>query len=303
MKKNDLIRRDNRIQKIIKGAAALVLSMALLAACSGAESGSADPATSEVVEDSSASEASTADEEALDIDDSVDAEEEDKETDAAEEEDAEVDSEEYEEDEAANPEEYIAAYSELAKQLSESGEADLFRPVYVDQDDIPELAAISSEGSWDKDQVFLYTYYDGEARLLVSDIGPGMEGHSVSFFPQCNMIMKTGAAAGEAYSFYCIGYGEAEEFMTFSSLVNFDEDDNEQISYMIDGEEASEEEFEEQLGELLATDDGIKLCEVDDMAMIQKTMSYKDGVYTEEEKGRADYFDYDELLDELEIYR
>lgn len=128
---------------------------------------------------------------------------------------------------------YAQLYLDHIKALYLAGTADQFALINVNDDRIPELVACSSEGSWEKDQVFLYTIYNDEVVLLISDIAPGMEGHSIAYYEGENLIVQSGAAMGERHIYYRMQEGQLELLTSFSSYV----------SCLIDEQEVSEEDY------------------------------------------------------------
>ena len=74
---------------------------------------------------------------------------------------------------------YVSLYLNQINEIYTSGTADQFALVNVDGDDIPELAAVSSEGSWDKDQIFLYKIFDKNNQRY--QLIPGFELHFLQF--------------------------------------------------------------------------------------------------------------------------
>ena len=97
---------------------------------------------------------------------------------------------------------YIDLYLDEAALLYDAGDADQFAMVDIDGNGVPELIAVSSEGSWEKDQIFLFTVYDDDLALLATDIAPGVEGHYVAFCEGDNVVEFSGAALGERHDYY-----------------------------------------------------------------------------------------------------
>ncbi|SEM28356.1 hypothetical protein SAMN04487770_13212 [Butyrivibrio sp. ob235] len=194
---------------------------------------------------------------------------------------------------------YKKAYQKVVDDLSSAGDADMFALVDVNDDDIPELAASSSEGSWDKDQVFLYTADAGKAVLLASDIGPGMEGHFIAYIEKGNVFIKSGAPTGEYYTFYVIGDNQPEEFFSAGHFQMLDDNDNEVETYMIDEEEVTKDEYDSQLNDALESGEFIMLAEPESLNMVKYNVSFKDGYMALEETEEIPYLPYDEISELL----
>lgn len=128
-------------------------------------------------------------------------------------------------------------YIDHIQKLFLSGTADQFALVNVNDDKIPELVACSSEGSWDKDQVFLYTIYNGEVVLLISDIAPGLEGHFIAYCEGENLVLQSGSVIGVQYVYYQMQEGQLELLTSFSSFFLDD------IHCIIDEQEVSETDY------------------------------------------------------------
>lgn len=185
----------------------------------------------------------------------------------------------------ANP--YLAKAAELSK----SGEADRFALIDVDGDDTPELAAVSSEGSWEKDQVFIFTLKDGDAVLLTSDVAPGMEGHRVGFFKGKNLIECSGAAAGERHDFYTIKDGKLEKLL---SLMSFDDPDKDfETVYLVDDKETDEDTYIKTAKDFLSSYGDMTVLDIE--AMSEATMDYSDGYENIEVKDTIPYVSSEEL--------
>ncbi len=194
---------------------------------------------------------------------------------------------------------YGDIYMSQIDELVSAGDADLFALVDVDGDDIPELAAISSEGSWDKDQVFLYTYDGEDAVLLASEIGPGMEGHAIGFFEKQNVFVQSGAGMGDAFMFFKIENAQPVQISSFSSFEMIDADDNEISVCTVDDADVTEEEYTKALTEALPTSELTVLASVDTTDMVKYEVSAEDGYLNYTEKEKIPYNSYDEIKEIL----
>lgn len=142
-----------------------------------------------------------------------------------------------EESEAGIDPAYAQLYLDYIKALYLAGTADQFALINVNDDKIPELVTCSSEGSWEKDQVFLYTIYNDEVVLLISDIAPGLDGCSIAYYEGENLVVQSGAATGERYIYYQMQDGKLELLTSFSSFYLDD------IHCSIDEQEVTEEDY------------------------------------------------------------
>ncbi len=190
---------------------------------------------------------------------------------------------------------YAQAYITAMDDMMAKGDADLFALIDVDGDDVPELACSSTEGSWEKESVFLYTADGTDAVLLASDIAPGMEGHFIGFFEGKNVFVTSGAAAGESYTFYKIENAKAVEITSLSYMEMGDE-----VICQKDGADITEEEYLEAINEnYVGNGDLTKLAAVDTKDMVVESASVSDGYLATEQAGTIPYLTYDELVELL----
>ena len=191
---------------------------------------------------------------------------------------------------------YAALYIEQIEALIEAGDADQFAFYDINADEIPELIAVSSEGSWDKDQIFLYTFYDDEIVLLLTDVAPGIDGHYIAFSGENNIIDCSGAALGERHDFYEITDGELNPILSIQYYDNLDtEDDTDDILYFVDEEETDEEGYLEA-EEKIVNDMGVMLMlNADEMTVISQ--SYENGYREFTEEDHIPYMSYEEIMD------
>ena len=190
-------------------------------------------------------------------------------------------------DDGTEPSPYLAR----AEELSKSGRADRFALIDVDGDDTPELAAVSSEGSWDKDQVFIYTVKDGDVILLTSDIAPGMEGHRVGFYKGLNLIECSGAASGERHDFYTVKDGKLEAVL---SLMSFDDPDRDfETVYLVDDKETDEDTFIKTAKDFLSSYKNMTVLDIE--AMSETTTDFSNGYENLAVNGTVPYMSLEEL--------
>lgn len=138
------------------------------------------------------------------------------------------------------PEEVKESYATLLRdhmnQYPEYSDTAVFQLIYVDDDDIPELA-IADQSSWGSG-VALYTYIDGHTQLLGEKLGSN---GTVYYKDRENIILsKINKDTGDAYE-YMIDNGVLIPLR--HSTLKMDSDGY--ISYTIDGEEVSTEEGKE----------------------------------------------------------
>ena len=192
--------------------------------------------------------------------------------------------------------EYIDLYLEKASELDKAGKADQFALIDIDGDGIKELAASSSEGSWDKDQVFLFTVKDEEIVLLTSDIATGMEGHYIGCFEGQNVIDCSGAAAGERHNYYEIKDGELNLLL---SLAYFDDPEKDyETVYFVDEKETDEDEYNKKGKKFFEKLEDMTVFETKEMK--EYTVKWADG-YTElTESDTVPYMSLEELQEAFE---
>ena len=192
--------------------------------------------------------------------------------------------------------EYIDLYLEKASELDKAGKADQFALIDIDGDGIKELAASSSEGAWDKDQVFLFTVKDDEIVLLTSDIATGMEGHYIGCFEGQNVIDCSGAAAGERHNYYEIKDGELNLLL---SLAYFDDPEKDyETVYFVDEKETDEDEYNKKGKKFFEKLEDMTVFETKEMK--EYTVKWADG-YTElTESDTVPYMSLEELQEAFE---
>lgn len=198
-------------------------------------------------------------------------------------------------DEAAATEgskEYAAIYLEKINELEADGSADRFALVDIDSDEIPELIASDSEGSFDHDNAFIFTFHDGKAELLASVIA-GVDGGNLDFSRGGNLIHVSGAAAGMRDVFYEIEDGKLKEvFSAEASSMNED------AKYSVNGEDVKEEEYYEQINAFVEAYNPMTRIAYDGLYEINYT--YADGYGSFEQGSSGKYSTLDEISKELE---
>ncbi len=195
---------------------------------------------------------------------------------------------------------FSSIYMKQADELNSTGQADLFSLVDVDGDNIPELAAISSEGAWDKDQVFLYTTDGSEIITLASDIAPGMEGHFIAFFEGKNIFVQSGASSGERFIFSKIEDSRPVEIMSVDSFEMVDENGNSKVICHINDKEVTEAEYITAIRDCIqSAGNMIKLAGTSGTEMSEESVNLDEGSFITNEVGKRAYSTYDEIKEEL----
>ena len=186
---------------------------------------------------------------------------------------------------------YVSLYLNQINEIYTSGTADQFALVNVDGDDIPELAAVSSEGSWDKDQIFLYKIFDNQIVLLASDIAPGMEGHSIAYYEGENVVVKTGAAAGFREEYYQINQEQLE--LIFSVTYDYIDED----LYKVNDQNVSEDEYYQTITNLISSLGPIITLGGTEMDV--ETVSCDNGYPEYIQQDTRSYMTYEEIISQL----
>ena len=186
------------------------------------------------------------------------------------------------------------AYAELylpeIEALHDAGKADRFAFVDVDGDDVPELAAVSSEGSWDKEQVFLYTVCDGKAVLLASDIAPGMEGHSIAFCPGENIVERSGALMGEKRDIFEIRDGALQPVLSLQR--NTDPVSGEDV-FFVDGTETDEAAYHDAEEAFVSGHDTMVMLDIEELSIV--SLRWADGYREMTAAGSVPYMTFEQV--------
>ncbi|MCR4891131.1 MAG: hypothetical protein K5989_02960 [Lachnospiraceae bacterium] len=186
---------------------------------------------------------------------------------------------------------YKQAYLDKANELDSAGDADQFALIFLDEDQVPELVAVSSKGAYDVDQVFIYTMAGDKSELLLSDVCPGLEGHQVSYYEGQGVIRRQGAAAGERYVYDTVDGGKLVPMLTLS-YVNIAEE-----KYFMDEEEISEDTFYEMMTDFESSYGDRVALELDSMKTI--SASFDNGIPTYTDGETKPYMSLEELKAEL----
>jgi len=189
---------------------------------------------------------------------------------------------------------YKALYLDKVKELSSEGLADSFALYHINDDNIPELIAADSNGSFDRDNAFIFSVFDGKVVQLASGIS-GVDGTSISFSETKNLIREASGMAGAREIFSEIKDGALSEVFR-AEMINTlqrDADDNEIFTYSVNGKETDEAAYYKELAGFVADYDPMMRIDFDGLKMI----TYKSGDgsgYFEETETEA-YLSLDEI--------
>ncbi len=181
-------------------------------------------------------------------------------------------------------------YRDQVKEMVSSGTADQFMLVYIDDDEIPELLASNSEGPLDKENAFIYTFYNDELVLLASVIS-GADGGSLSY-SENNMIRQTGSVAGMSDVYSKLADGKLEEELRAEMIdtLKTDSEGEEVYKYSVNGKDATEKEYNDSIDGLVKEYTPFISIDYDGLNVI----TYKDGAY--EQTQTRPYCSAEEML-------
>lgn len=194
--------------------------------------------------------------------------------------------------EEAGDKAYAALYLEKINELKAEGSADQFALEDIDSDEIPELIASDSEGSFDHDNAFIFTFHDGKVTLLASVIA-GVDGGDLDFAKGGNLIHVSGSAAGMRDVFSEIEDGKLKEVFS-AEASSMDED----AKYTVNGKEAKEAEYYEQINGFVEAYNPLTRIAYD--GLYEMTYTYADGYGSFEQGSAGKYSTLDEITKELQ---
>ena len=127
--------------------------------------------------------------------------------------------------------------------ITDSGDFEIprYQYAYIDEDEIPELIASDSVGSFDHENAFIFTVYNDEVVQLAAVIA-GVDGGNLDYSEGKNLIHISGAAAGMRDVFSKISDGKLEEVFT-AEATGMDED----TEYSVNGSTVKENEYYEEI--------------------------------------------------------
>lgn len=188
---------------------------------------------------------------------------------------------------------YREIYLELIDQLYSSDKADLFALVNIDGDEVPELAASSTDGSWEKDQEYLYMIYNEAPVLLISDIAPGLDGNGIGFFEGKNVIERRGTATGSSETFYEVNEGQLNPIFT---MQQYDLDGN---HYLINDVEVGADEFMTEAGSFFENIDTVIELGTSEMTVSKINPDFEFVYFGFDIVGTRPYITYSQIKNEL----
>ena len=225
---------------------------------------------------------------------------------AAEPEDTEEMAEPEDTGEMAEPEnvqEEVADYAtnylgEIDKLVSE-GSADRFALVNIDEDDIPELVASDSAGSYDHDNAFIYTVYDGKCVLLAKAV-TGLDGTTLCFSEGKNLIRESGSVTGSVDVFSKIEDGSLKEVFKaeMTDTMQTDADDEEIYAYSVNGSDADKAEYVDAFTQFIKPYDPLTAIDYDGLNRI--TYAHDEDMVWFEQTEQGKYSTQDEITKQLE---
>ncbi len=164
-----------------------------------------------------------------------------------------------------------AVYADKINELKSEGLADQFTLAYINDDgsDTPELIASDSKGSFDHENAFIFTVYNGEVVEAASVIA-GVDGANLDYAIGANLIHISGAAAGMRDVFSRIENGKLEEVFV-AEASSMEED----AVYSINGESVKEDEYFKQINDFMEPYNPLVRIAYD--GLYEVTYTYKDG--------------------------
>lgn len=145
--------------------------------------------------------------------------------------------------------EYLTAYAEYLQQYHEENTSFAnemkFALLYVDEDEVPELAIIDSDAH--ASGVHICVYKEGE----VTEVGEYGSFGKFQYLERGNLICSSYMGQGElTYSFFCVIDTMSIELQSFHVIPNYSEDATQYWeTYEVDGVEVSEAEYEQASGQ------------------------------------------------------
>ncbi len=192
-------------------------------------------------------------------------------------------------------EDYKALYLAAVEDLKSRGQADQFQLVNIDEDEIPELVASDSAGSFDHENTFLYTVSSGKAVLLTSMIS-GTDGASLSYSEGKNLVRVSGGLSGSSEVFSKISGGKLEEVFRaeMTDTMKTDDEGEEIYQYTVNGSETEEASFYTEIAGFVKDYAPLTRADYDGLAAISYETGEGYGSF-EKSDSRA-YLTYEEIL-------
>ncbi len=193
---------------------------------------------------------------------------------------------------------YASVYLKQIEDLTSEKLADQFMLANIDEDDVPELIASDSAGSFDRENAFIYTVHDGECVLLASAI-TGVDGASLSYCEGKNIILESGSIAGATDVFYEIKDGKLSEVFRaeMTDTLETDADDEEICKYSVNGNETDEKTYYEEFAKFAKEHEPLIRIDYDGLNTITYKSEQGSGWF--EQTGSSAYKTADEITKEL----
>ena len=192
-------------------------------------------------------------------------------------------------------------YIYIIEYLEKEREIDQFILVDINGDFLPELVASSSEGSWYKNQVFLYTVCDGELIELAKDIGPGMGHHYIAFYEGDNLIEISGGPNNDV-CFYKMKSGKLSEERSYSAWNYLDEDGKYKYKYSINDKLVEEEYYDKDMEKFLSDYKGERF-EIGADGLHRRRVYFYEGYLKHKDLGIEEYFNSKDMIFRLNEMR
>ncbi len=192
-------------------------------------------------------------------------------------------------------EDYKALYLAAVEDLKGRGQADQFQLVNIDEDEIPELVASDSAGSFDHENTFLYTVSSGKSVLLTSMIS-GTDGASLSYSEGKNLVRVSGGLSGSSEVFSKISGGKLEEVFRaeMTDTMKTDDEGEEIYQYTVNGSETEEASFYTEIAGFVK--DYVPLIRADYDGLAAISYETGEGYGSFEKSDSQAYLTYEEIL-------
>ncbi|MCR4786784.1 MAG: PliI family lysozyme inhibitor of I-type lysozyme [Lachnospiraceae bacterium] len=186
---------------------------------------------------------------------------------------------------------YGAPYIDKMNELKSEGLADQFALADIDGDDVPELIASDSTGSFNHENAFIFTFSNGEVNQLAAVI-TGVDGGNLDYAEGADLIHVSGSVAGMREVFMQIKDGKTEEVFT-AEATGMDED----AKYSVNGSSVKEEEYYEQINGFVKSYDPLTRIAYD--GLYEVSYKYENGYGGFEQGGSKKYSTAEEISKEL----
>ena len=194
---------------------------------------------------------------------------------------------------------YASLYLGEIEKLASEGLADQFVLVNIDEDDIPELIASDSTGSYEHENSFIYTVSDGNAVLLAKAM-TGVDGVSLSFCEGKNLIREAGGLMGQTDTFSKIDNGKLSEVFKAEALISPETDENgeEIYTYSVNGKDVDKAAYLDEFTKFIEPYAPLVSIDYDGLNKIKYTSDQDAAWFEVTETGK--YSTKDEITKQLE---